>query len=149
MIFRISRHYYKCHPELLSTLWHKFGLISLANISSTSAGKPFKYKSWCHVRQSINCTTQQDCCFVAVAVKQWAGTSFYKHGLTLIPAWISNYTLYKMWYETTYPFDTLSMLGLKLNHVSKIGPWGHRLTITFIKNYAMWFCIHIITLAVV
>ena len=26
------------------------------------------------------------------------------HGLTLISAWISNYTHYKMWDEITYPF---------------------------------------------
>ena len=29
---------------------------------------------------------------------------FYQHGLTLIPAWISNYTHYKAWDEITYPF---------------------------------------------
>ena len=28
---------------------------------------------------------------------------FYKHGLTLIQAWISNFTYYKVWYEITYP----------------------------------------------
>ena len=29
---------------------------------------------------------------------------FYYHGLTLILAWISNYTHYKVWDEITYPF---------------------------------------------
>ena len=29
---------------------------------------------------------------------------FYLQGLTLIPAWISNYIHYKMWGEITYPF---------------------------------------------
>ena len=29
---------------------------------------------------------------------------FYLHGLTLIPAWISNYIHYKVWDEITYPF---------------------------------------------
>ena len=29
---------------------------------------------------------------------------FYKHGLTLIPAWISNYIHYNVWDEITYPF---------------------------------------------
>ena len=29
---------------------------------------------------------------------------FYQHGLTLIPAWISNHIHYKMWDEITYPF---------------------------------------------
>ena len=61
---------------------------------------------------------------------------FYWHGWTLIPAWISNYIHYKVWYEITYPFPNfngaiphfigyvyyLSMLGLKLNRVSKRAP---------------------------
>ena len=37
----------------------------------------------------------------------WLGASngpFYLHGLTLIPAWISNYIQYKLWDEITYPF---------------------------------------------
>ena len=29
---------------------------------------------------------------------------FYQHGLTLIPAWISNHIHYKVWDEITYPF---------------------------------------------
>ena len=29
---------------------------------------------------------------------------FYKHGLTVIPAWISNYIHYNAWDEITYPF---------------------------------------------
>ena len=29
---------------------------------------------------------------------------FYKHGLTLIPTWISNHMHYKVWDEITYPF---------------------------------------------
>ena len=30
--------------------------------------------------------------------------AFYWHGLTLIPAWISNHIYYKVWDEITYPF---------------------------------------------
>ena len=30
---------------------------------------------------------------------------FYKYGLTLIPAWISNHMSSKMWDEITYPFQ--------------------------------------------
>ena len=30
--------------------------------------------------------------------------SFYEHGLTLIPVWISNYIYYKLWNEIIYPF---------------------------------------------
>ena len=32
----------------------------------------------------------------------WA--PFYEHGVTLIPAWISNYIHCKVWDEITYPF---------------------------------------------
>ena len=30
--------------------------------------------------------------------------AFYKHGLTLIPTWISNHMPSNVWYEITYPF---------------------------------------------
>ena len=55
-------------------------------------------------------------CFVACSAQNhhlntWCdivnGTTrgpFYKHGLTLIPSWISNYTHYNPWEEITYPF---------------------------------------------
>ena len=33
---------------------------------------------------------------------------FYEHGLTLVPAWTSNYTHYKMWDEITYPFPNFN-----------------------------------------
>ena len=59
---------------------------------------------------------------------------FYLHGLTLILAWISNQMPSKVLDEITYTFlnfiyppvcngcNYLSMLGSKLNHVSKEGP---------------------------
>ena len=70
-------------------------------------------------------------------------------GLNLIPAWINNYILYNVWDEITYPFPNfnggrvrewishfiplywtrkyyLSMLGLKLSHVSKRGHRCHQ-----------------------
>ena len=34
--------------------------------------------------------------------------SFYKHGLTLIPSWISNLFHYKMWDEIIYPFPNFN-----------------------------------------
>ena len=62
---------------------------------------------------------------------------FYLHGLTLIPAWISNYILYKVWNEITlnWACDYVSMLGLKLNHVIKRIYWilltiGHKSVIS-------------------
>ena len=33
---------------------------------------------------------------------------FYKHGLTLFPAWISNWIHYNIWGEITYPFLNLN-----------------------------------------
>ena len=63
----------------------------------------------------------------------WGSTNgpFYWHGLTLITAWISNYIhSYKLslgmdeWFHPTvyWACDYLSMLELKLYHVSKRGP---------------------------
>ena len=44
----------------------------------------------------------------AIATNAWllvsTGASFTKHGLTIIPAWISNYIHYKVWDEIAYPF---------------------------------------------
>ena len=71
---------------------------------------------------------------------------FYYHGLTLIQTWISNYSHYNVWDEIAYPFpnfngitvevwewinnfthilwacDYLSILGLKLIHISRRDP---------------------------
>ena len=34
---------------------------------------------------------------------------FYWHGLTLIPEWISEYVINKVWDEITYPFPNISL----------------------------------------
>ena len=34
---------------------------------------------------------------------------FYKHGLTLIQAWMSNHTHSEMWGEITYPFPNFNV----------------------------------------
>ena len=41
-----------------------------------------------------------DCCFISKIF--WG--PFYKHGLTLIPAWIINHMPSKVWDEINYPF---------------------------------------------
>ena len=43
---------------------------------------------------------------IHISYLTWYFTSglFYEHGLTLIPAWISNYMSGKVWVEITYPF---------------------------------------------
>ena len=43
---------------------------------------------------------------VSVILNDW--DIFYYHGLTLIPAWISNYMSGKVWDEITYPFLNLN-----------------------------------------
>ena len=43
---------------------------------------------------------------------------FDKHGLTLIPAWISNNIHYNVWDEITYPFPNFNGTTLKF------GNWG-------------------------
>ena len=101
------------------------------------------------------------CCFCLTC------SPFYKHGLTLIPAWISNHTPGKVWWNYlsipklqrcnrwTLGMDKqfrhthyngcnyLSMLGLKLIHVSKRGYWSSDLTIdksslNFRLKYNIW-----------
>ena len=84
---------------------------------------------------------------------------FYQHGLTLIPAWISNHIPSKVWDEIAYPFPNfngrtldvwelisnftlcngcnhLSMLGLKLIHVNIRGP---RSEVIGVSVYASYF----------
>ena len=96
--------------------------------------------AWNPITWSINESTDPTTC-----------GPFYYHGLTLISAWKSNPMSSKVWDEITYPFSNfndlplkfgngldklfhsalyngcnvsyLSMLGLKLIHVSKKGPW--------------------------
>ena len=41
---------------------------------------------------------------IKILLKYVPSGTFYLHGLTLIPAWISNYIHYKLWGEITYPF---------------------------------------------
>ena len=48
---------------------------------------------------------------------------FYKHGLTLIPASISNYIHYKVWDEITYQFPNFS--GDVWEWVSNLHFTGH------------------------
>ena len=75
-------------------------------------------------------------------------SSFYLHGLTFIPAWISNYIHYNVCYEITYPFQNFDG-GISLNHPSDaIGQelrhscaynWPYRLG--QVRNCNTWFSI--------
>ena len=86
---------------------------------------------------------------------------FLYNGLTLIPPCISNYIRYTVWDGVIYPspnlngatvevlewirsdfishfieYDYLSILELKLNHDSKMGPWCNRLRYVTIRRIA-------------
>ena len=41
-------------------------------------------------------------CIIYLSV--FSSGPFYKHSLTLIPAWVSNYIHYEVWDEITYTF---------------------------------------------
>ena len=60
-----------------------------------------KAKGKKHLRRSVN-----------PYLKNTAQGSFYKLGLTLIPAWISNYIHYRVWRGITYPFQIQRSLGM-------------------------------------
>ena len=41
-------------------------------------------------------------------IQKYLRVHFYSRKLTLIPAWLSDYIDYKVWYEITYPFPNWS-----------------------------------------
>ena len=63
-----------------------------------------------HVSKRGYCATvhpnnhAQGLCFNVLCCGFDTSGPFYKHGLTLIPVWISNHMLSKVWDEITYPF---------------------------------------------
>ena len=56
---------------------------------------------------------------------------FYYHGLTLIPAWISNFIHCKLWYEIIYPFPNFNGCTVEV--------WK------WISNFISHFAGHVIT----
>ena len=47
---------------------------------------------------------------------EWVNNKMLQpHGLTLIPAWISNYIHYKLWDEITYPFLNFNRWNLGMD----------------------------------
>ena len=73
-------------------------------------------RCWCHHDGSSELHRQHcvsyECVHLHAAMQSspiihtfiYTRTPFYKHGLTVISAWISNYIHYKLWDEITYPF---------------------------------------------
>ena len=58
---------------------------------------------------------------------------FYSHGLTLIPALISNYVHYNMWGEITYPFPNFN------GYTVEVWEWISNLSHVLL---GMWLLIH-------
>ena len=59
---------------------------------------------------------------------------FYQHGVTLLPGWISNYILYKVWDEITYPFWDFNGVAVEVSEwISNFIPHfsGHVITYPF------------------
>ena len=46
---------------------------------------------------------------------------FYKHQLTLIPAWVGNYLPSKVWNEITYPFQNLNRAHIMMDVIAYAG----------------------------
>ena len=93
---------------------------------------------WCIVYTKFIVSDSEPCPYdLKWYIASKTRTRFYQYGLTLIPAWISNHMLSKVWDKTTNLFwnfsgatdwirsafhngyDYLSMLRLKSIHVSK------------------------------
>ena len=98
--------------------------------------------------------------YVTLVINEWAHCinncdPFHKHGLTLIPAWISNYMHYKMWDEILlilslnfngftvevcewisnfFPHDTMHVITYpcKRGHINLTGTWRFNSSIAII-----------------
>ena len=73
----------------------------------------------------------------ALQVLLWLATwgPFYWLGLTLIPAWLSNYICYELWGEIAYPFPNFN--------VATVEVWE------WISNFIPNFTGHVITVLAV
>ena len=61
--------------------------------------------TWKYRLEKENPIVTNTCCeYLFYCQALYSRGHFYLHGLTLIPAWISNYIHYKVWDEITYPF---------------------------------------------
>ena len=93
-----------CHLEVNSTCWSPVVLLSTMNIAVVL--RKYKHKDY---SQSLEAT---HLCFIfrlnASVIPKMSWDHLYSHGLTLIPAWISNYMPSKMWDEITYPFPNFN-----------------------------------------
>ena len=59
---------------------------------------------------------------------------FYQHGLTLIPLWISNQMLAKVWDEATYPFPNFNVEAVEVSE------WISNFIPHFIMNVITYPC---------
>ena len=64
---------------------------------------------------------------------------FYKHGLTLIPAWINKHMHSEGWDKIINPFPLFIHSGIKYNHFSKRGKFTHTLQSYFTNSRPSYF----------
>ena len=91
----ISRRISKVTFEIPDKISYPYKILILYNVENLRAYKCFSNdthpKLW-----DITITNVPQFPWCLIFYLQW-------HGLTLIPAWISNYIHYKVWDEITYP----------------------------------------------
>ena len=114
-------HYYDYYPGALLSVE---GTASHLKIWYSPILSPGTNSSNFLQSQGWECTR-----IVTLRVDTWS--PLYQHGLTLILAWINNYTPNKMWDEIAYPFLNLSSAA------AEVWEW--------ISNLISWLTVHVIT----
>ena len=129
-------------PSIISLCWGRYISTAQCKTAVTPVLTHWSYCSltlcYSYARIFIVSSKPSNVLWVNLHTFQYSSDLFYRHGLTLIPAWISNHMRTKVWDEITYPFSNfnvmqshddycigcnyLSMLGLMLIHVSKRVP---------------------------
>ena len=115
----IDRYTKNCHRFLSCYcsiyLWPRTNMIWMAWISSMRIS----------IRVVNNGVTTQMVMKI-VRMKMATRAPFYKHGLTLITVWVSNYTHCKVWDEITYPylnFNDCTVISHFTRHVITYQCW--------------------------
>ena len=88
----------KMHFKVLSAKWLAFCLG--LNVLILILPRQFHWDMTVAIDQGV-------CWCLEVCVHHSWGP-FYSHGLTLIPAWISNHNHHNVWYQITYPFPNFN-----------------------------------------
>ena len=77
-------------------------------VSFAVSGDPLCY--YFYKTFTLSASIMSMSCLAPDVAGDWGASwgPFYKHGLTLIPAWISNHMSSKVWDEITYPFPNFN-----------------------------------------